>query len=83
MPEKFHKPNEDPQCSGHNHGGGSVQVDLQACERASAIFRALGDPQRLRMLILLEECRTMCFGNLHNARRANASDFTTVETAEE
>ena len=31
-----------------------MQVDLQSCERAAAIFRALGDPQRLRMLMLLE-----------------------------
>lgn len=36
----------------------AVHVDAEACERAAAIFRALGDPQRLRLLILLEagEC---------------------------
>lgn len=45
---------EDPQCSGGEHRGLPMQVDLQACERAAAIFRALGDPQRLRMLLLLE-----------------------------
>jgi ArsR family transcriptional regulator len=31
-----------------------MQVNQHACERAAAIFRALGDPQRLRMLMLLE-----------------------------
>ena len=45
---------DSPQCSGEDHRGDSIQVDPQACERAAAIFRALGDPQRLRLLILLE-----------------------------
>ena len=45
---------DDPQCSGDEHRGLPMQVDLQACERAASIFRALGDPQRLRMLMLLE-----------------------------
>lgn len=43
-----------PQCDGHEHSGLPMQVDQQACDRAAAIFRALGDPQRLRMLMLLE-----------------------------
>jgi ArsR family transcriptional regulator len=53
-------PAEDdaPSCNGHEHRGLSLQVDADACERAAAIFRALGDPQRLRLLMLLEagEC---------------------------
>lgn len=46
---------EDPQCGEGDHPGqGPIQVDLSACERAAAIFRALGDPQRLRVLMILE-----------------------------
>ncbi len=45
---------DDPQCSADDHRGLAMEVDSQACERAAAIFRALGDPQRLRMLMLLE-----------------------------
>jgi len=49
-------PNTDHNlaCQGDQHGGLPIEIDLQACERAAAIFRALGDPQRLRMLLLLE-----------------------------
>lgn len=43
-----------PTCDGHGHSGLSMPIDPDACERAAAIFRALGDPQRLRLLILLE-----------------------------
>jgi len=47
-----------PSCNGHEHRGLAVHVNAEACERAAAIFRALGDPQRLRLLMLLEagEC---------------------------
>ena len=45
---------EDPQCREEDHRGDPIQVDPVACERAAAIFSALGDPQRLRLLILLE-----------------------------
>lgn len=37
--------------------------DDTACERAAAIFRALGDPQRLRLLIMLE-ARSCCVSEL-------------------
>ena len=49
---------DSPSCDGHVHRGMAVRVDAESCERAAAIFRALGDPQRLRLLILLEagEC---------------------------
>ena len=53
MPESRENPGE-PTCEGHEHTGIPTQVNSQACERAAGIFRALGDPQRLRMLILLE-----------------------------
>ena len=46
--------NDAPECTSEEHNGLPIQVDLEACERAAAIFRALGDPQRLRMLMLLE-----------------------------
>lgn len=43
-----------PSCGGGDHSGRSFTVDPAACERAAAIFRALGDPQRLRLLLILE-----------------------------
>jgi len=52
--KKKTSPDENPECEAHEHNGSSMQIDLQACERAAAIFRALGDPQRLRLLLLLE-----------------------------
>ena len=47
-------PDDDPCCDGKGHVGLPITIDAQACERAAAIFRALGDPQRLRLLMLLE-----------------------------
>lgn len=41
-------------CQPDEHGGEPLAIDLEACQRAAAIFRALGDPQRLRILIMLE-----------------------------
>lgn len=43
-----------PSCAGGDHSERSFSVDPGACERAAAIFRALGDPQRLRLLLILE-----------------------------
>jgi ArsR family transcriptional regulator len=43
-----------PTCEGHGHDGVQVRLDAETCERAASIFRALGDPQRLRLLMLLE-----------------------------
>jgi len=54
MAGKKSEPSDSPQCDAHDHNGLPVEVDLNACERAAAIFRALGDPQRLRLLMLLE-----------------------------
>lgn len=49
---------DTPSCNPSGHRRGMPQVDAETCERAAAIFRALGDPQRLRLLMLLEagEC---------------------------
>lgn len=41
-------------CQATDHIGEPLAIDLDACQRAAAIFRALGDPQRLRILIMLE-----------------------------
>ncbi len=46
--------NDPPDCDDREHIGLAVEVDAEACERAATIFRALGDPQRLRILVLLE-----------------------------
>ena len=54
MTKSIQKSKDEPQCSGEEHHGLPMQVDTQVCERAAAIFRALSDPQRLRMLMLLE-----------------------------
>ena len=43
-----------PTCGDAEHSGREFSIDTAACERAAAIFRALGDPQRLRLLLLLE-----------------------------
>lgn len=47
-------PRAVPTCDPHEHVGGAMAIDTDACERAAAIFRALGDPQRLRILMILE-----------------------------
>ncbi|MDG2223527.1 MAG: metalloregulator ArsR/SmtB family transcription factor [Rubripirellula sp.] len=58
-------PTEDdsPSCLGGDHEHHPVKIDDSACERAAAIFRALGDPQRLRLLIMLE-ARSYCVSEL-------------------
>jgi ArsR family transcriptional regulator len=45
----------DPQCAPGEHSGFRVALDVSAAAiaRASRIFRALGDPPRLRLLALL------------------------------
>lgn len=45
---------DEPSCIGDDHRGLSITINFDACERAASIFRALGDPQRLRLLMLLE-----------------------------
>ena len=55
-----------PSCSSADHQHRLSEVDEVACQRAAAIFRALGDPQRLRLLILLE-ARACCVSELADA----------------
>lgn len=50
MPEQI-----DPLCEAGDHPArtGRIDADPVACQRAADIFRALGDPTRLRMLSML------------------------------
>ena len=57
---------EIPNCGGDGHQGRTFKVDDSACERAASIFRALGDPQRLRLLLILEAGQC-CVSELANA----------------
>jgi ArsR family transcriptional regulator, lead/cadmium/zinc/bismuth-responsive transcriptional repressor len=57
-------------CSEHEHSGGAAAIDTEACERAAAIFRALGDPQRLRILVMLEDSER-CVSELCQALQDN------------
>ena len=41
-------------CQAGDHEAQPLAIDFDACQRAAAIFRALGDPQRLRILVMLE-----------------------------
>ena len=59
-----HPGDEDaPSCSTGDHHHQPADVDDATCQRAAAIFRALGDPQRLRLLIMLE-ARACCVSEL-------------------
>ena len=59
--------NEDaPSCSAGDHHHQPAEVDDVTCQRTAAIFRALGDPQRLRLLIMLE-ARECCVSELADA----------------
>jgi ArsR family transcriptional regulator len=61
-------PSDDdaPSCSSGDHHHQPSDVDDVTCQRAAAIFRALGDPQRLRLLIMLE-ARECCVSELADA----------------
>ncbi|TWT58850.1 hypothetical protein KOR42_22370 [Thalassoglobus neptunius] len=49
-----------PDCSNDDHSvSGLSAVDDSVCDRAAGIFRALGDPGRLKVLILLSQ-QEMC-----------------------
>ncbi|GAB5405011.1 MAG: hypothetical protein Aurels2KO_32420 [Aureliella sp.] len=45
---------DSPSCEGQDHREMPAQIDPQTCDQAAAIFRALGDPQRLRLVAVLE-----------------------------
>jgi len=61
---------DSADCSAHEHRGGAAAIDTAACERAAAIFRALGDPQRLRILVMLEDSER-CVSELCHALQDN------------
>jgi ArsR family transcriptional regulator len=56
-----------PECLGHSHGtantGESFAPSAKALEKAAALFRAMGDPARLRLLVLLGKGER-CVGEL-------------------
>ena len=56
---------DEASCSAGDHQHQPADVTEATCQRAAAIFRALGDPQRLRLLIMLE-ARECCVSELAN-----------------
>ena len=58
-----------PGCLGHEHGPANrkeldaIASSPKALERAAALFRAMGDPARLRLLVLLGQ-QERCVGEL-------------------
>jgi ArsR family transcriptional regulator len=54
-----------PQCTPSDHARSSrlAEVDPEALDRAAGIFRALGEPGRLRVLALLSQ-KSMCVTEL-------------------
>ncbi len=69
------QPAAAPTCDQHEHVGGAAAVDVAACERAAAIFAALGDPQRLRILIMLEDSER-CVSELCHSLQENMSSIS-------
>ena len=56
-----------PKCTPGDHPRTALQdadFDEASLERAAAIFRALGDPGRLRILVLLARRQQMCVTDL-------------------
>jgi ArsR family transcriptional regulator len=49
--------NDNPECDNHEHAQvrSLNSVDDETLEKAARIFRALGDPSRLRLLAILSE----------------------------
>lgn len=65
--------NMEPECRTDEHpASGKLPLDDAACDRAAAIFRALGDPNRLRILMLLQGGE-MCVSAITNALGDNLS----------
>ncbi|WP_220498004.1 ArsR/SmtB family transcription factor [Rhodopirellula sp. JC639] len=63
QPSSTPSDDDSPSCRSGDHEHQPLRFDDSACERAAAIFRALGDPQRLRLLIMLE-ARSCCVSEL-------------------
>jgi len=64
----------DPIPDSHEHHGAIpvVPADQEACERAAAIFRALGDTNRMRLLSLLM-VRELCVSEITAFLKDNLS----------
>jgi DNA-binding transcriptional ArsR family regulator len=68
----------DPFCTPDEHGAGAVwkpPVDDAALERASRLFRAIGEPSRLRLLSRLAQGET-CVTELATAERESLSTIS-------
>ena len=61
---------DSPQCSEHDHGNSgrlrNAMLDPVACQRAADLFSALGDLNRLRLLMLISAGR-MCVSEIADA----------------
>lgn len=66
-----------PDCRSGDHASrpNLAHVDVDALERAAAIFRALGEPGRLRILTLLAQ-RAMCVTELADVLVENVSTIS-------
>ncbi len=66
-----------PDCGSADHASrpNLAHVDADALERAAAIFRALGEPGRLRILTLLAQ-RAMCVTELADVLVENVSTIS-------
>ena len=65
MYPKFVKETRQPACTPHDHRNGraTLPVDEPSVERCARIFRALGDPARLRLIARLAQ-GAFCVGEL-------------------
>jgi ArsR family transcriptional regulator len=63
-----------PECKASDHDADDAiaAVDVESLERAASIFRALGEPGRLRILLLLSR-KDMCVTELAHALGDNVS----------
>ena len=56
MKDQATMPELDPNCTDGDHQDSPrFEIDETACQRAADIFRALGDPARLRLLVMLQQ----------------------------
>jgi DNA-binding transcriptional ArsR family regulator len=70
--------NLSPSCTADEHGPGGVRrplVDDAALERASRLFRAIGEPSRLRLLSRLAQGE-MCVTELAASERESLSTIS-------
>ena len=60
----------NPECQSHEHTATTSTVDAVICKRAASIFSALGDANRLRILVLLAE-NELCVSQIATAVNDN------------